>query len=219
MTALELVAVAHGPLALAAGSFGPACSVVTGDDAAALATFTAVASGAMVPLRGHVHFGGVPLAATPAARRRIASLLADEALPPAPNVNEAVRRVLVARNDDRRAENVLAASGLGAWGPRAPGELDRDELRSLALALALAHEAASALVLHEPLVTSAFEAATVEDAVARAVGRGAVVVLVTASPAGAARFGGPHCSITSGVLATAAAAPELAPPNDQGERA
>jgi ABC-type thiamine transport system ATPase subunit len=203
VTLLELIDVGHGPLLFAAGGFVPACTVVTGDDAAALATFAAVTSGALAPRRGRVLFDGAPLVRTPAARRRVASLLATESLPPAASVEVAVARVLAARHDDRGARDVLAPYGLAAWCPREPGELDHDELRALALALAFTHDKASALVLHEPLVTSALAPAAVREAVARAVERGMVVVLVTASRTGAASFGGPHCSIARGVLATA----------------
>jgi ABC-type thiamine transport system ATPase subunit len=197
---LELDAVAHGPLRAAAGSFAPACTVLTGDDAGALAAFVAVASGAVSPRRGRVLLDGAPLAALPAARRCVASLLAVEALPVARTVAEAVERVLVARGDERRALDVLAAGGLDVWSRRVPAELDHDERRSLALALAVAHESASVVVLFEPFATSASAALDVEAALTRATARGAIVVLATASLRGAARFGGPHCWLTAGVL-------------------
>jgi len=200
VTEVELRGVAHGALRAAAGSFAPACTVVTGDDAHALATFVAVMSGAVRPERGVVLFDGAPLVATPGARRRVASLLGSETLPFSRDVTTAVSRALEARGDVRRPHDVLAPFGLDGWSRRAQSELDRDELRSLALALALSHEQADMLVLYEPLATSASAAAGVEAAVQRSVERGAVVVVATASRAGALHWGGPHCTVRDGVL-------------------
>jgi ABC-type branched-subunit amino acid transport system ATPase component len=197
---LELSGVSEGAVRFAAGSFGPACSVVTGDDAQALATFVAVASGAATPRNGRVLFDGAPLTTTPAARRRVASALADEVLPPAPDVGHAVSRVLTARGGPDGASDVLAPFGLGSWSRREASELDRDELRSVALALALSHTKAEALILYEPLSTSSIEAASVRECVAAAVTRGAIVVIVTASVDAARSFGGPHCVVADGVL-------------------
>jgi ABC-type thiamine transport system ATPase subunit len=219
VTRLELVAVAHGALRSAAGSFGPACTIVSADDAAALASFVDVASGAVSPRSGRVTLDGVPLVATPAARRSVASLLASEALPPARSVEAALALALAARADARRALDVLAPAGLEAWRGRPPHELDHDELRSLALALALSHEHARVLVLFEPCSTSAAAALGVDEAVARAVRRGAVVVLATGSGSGAARFGGPHCEISRGVLTGAPRDPSSAADSTAGQRA
>jgi ABC-type branched-subunit amino acid transport system ATPase component len=207
VTALELRGVAHGALRFAAGTFAPACTVVFGDDARALATFAAVTSGAVTPERGVVLLEGEPLATTPAARRRTASLLATETLPFARDLATAVKRVLTARGDARQPYDVLAPSGLDAWSRRAPGELDRDELRSVALLLALAHEEARVLLLYEPFATSISATCGLEAALEQAVARGTIVVLVGASRSGAARFGGPHCTVNAGVLSSVASEP------------
>ncbi len=201
MTEVELRGVAHGALRAAAGSFTPACTVVLGDDARALATLVAVMSGAVRPDRGVVLFDGAPLVRTPGARRRVASLLEAETLPFARDVDTAVARALEARGDVRQPHDVLAPFGLDVWSHRAQRELDRDELRSLALALALSHEQADVLVLYEPFATSISAATHIEAAIRRCVERGAVVVVATASRAGALHWGGPHCSVRDGVLA------------------
>jgi ABC-type thiamine transport system ATPase subunit len=164
----------------------------------------AVLSGAVTPTRGVVLVDGAPLATTPDARRRVASLLDAEALPFARDVDAAVARALAARGDAQQPHDVLAPLGLDTWSRRAPSELDRDELRSVALALALSHERADVLVLYEPLAPSASPAAGVEAAVRRCVERGAVVVVATASRAGALRWGGPHCAVDAGVLSLVA---------------
>ncbi len=205
MSRVELLAVSDGALRLAAGTFEPACTVVTGDDASALARLAAVTSG-VAPARGAVFLDGRPLATFPPARRRVASALARETLPSAPDLERAVTRVLAARGTRGSATDVLEQFGLGTWGHKQPEALDRDELRSVALALALSHEAADVLVLYEPLSTSMLEPALVRERVTAAVGRDAVVLLVTSSLAGAQSFGGPHASVVNGVLTPASAA-------------
>lgn len=204
MSRLDLVAVSDGSLRLAGGSFEPACTVVTGDDASALATLVAAMSGAE-PARGDVLLDGRSLARSPFARREVASLRAQEALPHAPNLAGAVTRVLAARQAGRSAAEVFEPFGLGAWSVERPGALDRDELRSVALALALSHETAKALVLYEPLSTS-LEPGPVHERIAAALARDAIVVIVTASLAAARSFGGPHVAVVNGVLQSAAVA-------------
>jgi len=204
VTQIELRGVAHGALRAAAGSFACTCTVITGDDARALATVVAVMSGAVRPERGVVLLDGVPLDTTPGARRRVASLLGSENLPFARDVDAAVARALRARGDVQRSHDVLARFGLDVWSRRAPNDLDRDELRSVALALALSHEQAEVLVLYEPLATSVSAAMSLEMAARRTLERGAVVVIATASRAGALRWGGPHCAVSDGVLAPVA---------------
>lgn len=204
MTQIELRGVAHGALRAAAGSFASTCTLIAGDDARTLATVVAVMSGAVRPERGVVLLDGVPLDTTPGARRRVASLLGSENLPFARDVDAAVARALRARGDVQRSHDVLATFGLDVWSRRAPNDLDRDELRSVALALALSHEQADVLVLYEPLATSVSATLSLEMAVRRAVERGAVVVIATASRAGALRWGGPHCAVSEGVLAPVA---------------
>jgi ABC-type thiamine transport system ATPase subunit len=202
VTRLELGVGTHGPLRSAAGSFAAACTVITGDDSAALAAFVEVVSGSTPPRQGYVWLDGAVLHRTPAARRSVASLLAAESLPFARTVEEAVAEVLAARQEARRASDVLATAGLDAWSRRPPHELDHDELRSLGLVLALAHERARLWVFFEPYTTSVSRALPIDEAMERAVGRGAVVLIATASSEGATRFGGPHCVIRNGVLAS-----------------
>ncbi|HTQ07448.1 MAG TPA: hypothetical protein VMI54_26510 [Polyangiaceae bacterium] len=204
MSRLELSGVSDGALRLAAGRFDPACTVVSGDDASALAALAAVMSG-VAPARGQALLDGKPLSAWPPARRRVASVLAREALPPAESVGRAVTRVLAARGDERRANDVLEPFGLGAWSSKRSVALDHDELRSVALALALTHAAADLFVLYEP-ASSSLDRVLVRERIAAAVTRGAVVVLVSANTAVAESFGGPHAAVVGGVLQTSVVA-------------
>lgn len=205
MSRLELIGVSDGTLRSASGSFEPACTVATGDDAGALATLARVASG-VAPARGSVLLDGRPLATSAPVRRRVASALAQEALPPARDLGHAVGRVLAARGDARSSASVLEPFGLAGWSRKQPDALDRDELRSVALALALAHENADLVVLYEPLSTSSLDASLVRERIAEAVAREAIVLVATASLILAQSFGGPHVAVVGGVLQPAASA-------------
>jgi ABC-type taurine transport system ATPase subunit len=210
VTELVLTQASHGALLHAEWRFGPGRSVVLGDDSRALSVLGAVASGSEVPQRGRALLDGVPLDASPAARRQTASLLADEVLPPAPTVEQAVTRILLARASRRTAGEALGAFGLSRWGVRRASELDWDERRSLGLALALAHESARLLVLYEPLGTSSVPASTVHAELERATAGGATVLVLTTSVESALAFGGPSVWLERGVLrgAPLAALPE-----------
>jgi ABC-type taurine transport system ATPase subunit len=200
VTELALTQASLGALLHAEGRFGPGRSVVLGDDSRALSVLAAVASGSEAPERGRALLNGVPLDASPAARRHTASLLADEVLPPAHTVEEAVTRILAARASRRTANEALGAFGLSRWNARRASELDWDERRSLGLALALAHESARLLVLYEPLGTSSVPASTVHAELERAIAGGATVLLLTTSVESALAFGGPTVWLERGVL-------------------
>jgi hypothetical protein len=70
-----------------------------------------------------------------------------------------------------------------------PEKLDSREIRSLALALALAHDSAELLALHEPL-TTLLPTSLVLGALDRFTSRGALVLTTTTSPADATVLGG-----------------------------
>ncbi len=207
MTELVLSQASAGALLHAEWRFGPGTSVVLGDDSRALSALVGVASGSETPERGRVLLDGASLEFAPAARRKVASLLAEEALPPARTVELCVTRILAARGDQRDARAVLAGFGLERWGGRRPSDLDWDERRSLALSLALGHERARAFVLYEPLATSGVAATRVHDELERAARGGAVVLLFTTSVDSALALGGPTVWLERGVLRGAPLAP------------
>jgi ABC-type thiamine transport system ATPase subunit len=211
VTELVLEQASAGALLLVTWRFGPGTSVVLGDDSRALSALAAVASGSETPERGRVLLDGARLDATPFARRQVASLLADEALPPARTVELGVARLLAARGDRRDSRAVLAGFGLDRWCGRRPSDLDWDERRSLALALALGHEQARVLVLYEPLGTSSVAANRVKGELDRAAARGATVLLLTSTVESAALLGGPSVWLERGVLRQAPLAPQPEP--------
>jgi ABC-type thiamine transport system ATPase subunit len=212
VTELQLAQASAGALLHAEWRFSAGKSVVLGDDSRALGALAAVASGSEAAERGRVLLDGASLEFSPAARRRVASLLADEALPPARTVELGVARILAARGDQRDARAVLAGFGLERWSGRRPSELDWDERRSLALSLALGHEQARAFVLYEPLATSSVPATRVHAELERAAAGGAVVLLLTTSVDNADSLGGPSVWLERGVLRGAPLAQAPAPP-------
>jgi ABC-type thiamine transport system ATPase subunit len=175
-----------------------------------LQSLVALAAGDEPPARGGVWLDGVAPAGSPEVRRRIASLLGDETLPPDRSTERSVARVLQARGGSAGdAARVLGDSGLAALGPLAPAALDPRMRRSVALALALAHERAELYALHEPLATSVPKAYVLE-ALDRHVARGAIVLCTTTSTADAMLLGGQWLCVELGrVRADSAQPPRL----------
>jgi hypothetical protein len=137
-------------------------------------------------------------------------LFADEALPPARSVADSVERALAARGTAAGgASRLLEASGLAHLAGHAPRALGPRETRSVALALALAHETAQLFALHEPLTTlvpSSFVLAELD----RHTARGAIVVTATSSSADANVLGGAWLCLELGRLrATPGPSPRL----------
>jgi ABC-type multidrug transport system ATPase subunit len=172
-------------LELSAGRY-----VVLSNEREPLGDLVALLCGREAPSRGRLELDGGAPAALPATRRKIASLLAEEALPPGKTVEECLAKALGARGEaEAGAARVLADAGLAQLAGQAASTLAQRELRSVALALALAHDAAELLVLHEPLATqvaAAFVLARLDAHTAR----GAIVLTTTTSPADAATLGG-----------------------------
>jgi hypothetical protein len=107
---------------------------------------------------------------------------------------------LGARGDDASsAAALLRAANLDQLATARPGKLTLREMRSVALALALAHERAELFALHEPL-TTLLPAPFVIDALDRHTLRGALVLTTTTSPADAAMLGGSWLSVELGRL-------------------
>jgi hypothetical protein len=97
------------------------------------------------------------------------------------------------------AAAVLADAGLEPLAKFAPHRLAPRETRSVALALALAHDTAELFVLHEPLTTlvaAAFVVARLDQHTTR----GALIVTCTTSPADASVLGGQWLSLEQGRL-------------------
>jgi hypothetical protein len=139
----------------------------------------------------------------------VASLLADEALPPAPTVTKSVELALRARGETSDAAALLASAELSSFAALRPEALAPREARSVALALALSHSVAQLFALHEPLATL-LPASFVLPRLDEHTARGAVVLAATMSPADATLLGGAWLCVELGrVRATPGPAPRL----------
>lgn len=175
-----------------------------------LSDLTTVLSGAEPPRNGRVLLDGASPAASPELRKKLASLLADETLPPTPTVRQSVAQVLAARGaDPSRAASVLEGAELSRFVDVPTAALGARETRSVALALALAHESAELFSLHEPLATL-LSPALVLSRLDQHTARGALIVAATTSPADATLLGGAWLCIELGrVRATPGPTPRL----------
>jgi ABC-type transport system involved in cytochrome c biogenesis ATPase subunit len=168
----------------------PGRYVVLGSEREPLRELVALAAGLVPPRSGHVRLDdGTPHAA-PALRARLAALCDDESLPPARTTLQSVALVLAARGSAAGdASRILTDAGLSHWADTPVSLLDSRATRSIALALALAHDHAALLALHEPL-TTALPRQYVLEALDRHTERGAIVLSTTTSSGDAMLLGG-----------------------------
>ncbi|HET9933252.1 MAG TPA: hypothetical protein VFQ35_21255 [Polyangiaceae bacterium] len=137
-----------GPLTL---RLGVGLTSILSDDAESLGALAELLVGLRAPKRGTVLLDNLALSGSAPARARVASVLREEALLPAPTVSAALSQALALRGAAGSAEACLAALGLERFLPVAPSALEPMELRAIAFALAAAlAERSALLVLHEP---------------------------------------------------------------------
>ncbi|HEY6079887.1 MAG TPA: hypothetical protein VIW29_13830 [Polyangiaceae bacterium] len=198
MSQALLQAAALGALRSADLQLAPGRYVVLASETEPLAALISVLSGREPPSAGRVLVDGFVPSASPEVRRTIAALFADEGLPPARSVTESLGRALAARGQaSARATGLLADAGLSHLAELAPASLDQRAVRSVALALALAHDKAALLALHEPLA-SLLDSAHVLRELDRHTARGAIVLATTSSSADALLLGGSWLSLELG---------------------
>ncbi len=197
---VQLRAAALGQLRGAELDLTPGRYVVLSSERGPLCSLVAVMAGREPPRHGQVLLDGMAPAASPEARRKVAALFDEEALPPAKTVLAGVAKALGARGAaGNTATQLLADADLTELAGLAPSALGQRETRSIALALALAHDAAELLVLHEPLTTlvpAAFVLARLDAHTAR----GALVLTTTTSTADATVLGGRWLCVELGRL-------------------
>ena len=168
----------------------PGRYVVLANEREPLLDLVAVLAGSEPPRHGVAVLDGASPAARPQVRSKIAALFSDEVLPPSKTVQASVAKALAARGSSPAAAGeVLAQAGLARLAELSPLALGPRETRSVALALALGHETAELVVLHEPLNTLV-PAAVVLARLDQHTVRGAIVLTTTTSTADATALGG-----------------------------
>jgi ABC-type sulfate/molybdate transport systems ATPase subunit len=205
---LSASAAALGELRYVDLELSPGRYVAISTDRDALGDLVSLLTGERAPRRGRVLLEGAAPAQNPALRRHIAALLPNEALPPARTTLAAVSLALSARSEaPSRASEILESSGLS--GLASSSRLTWREARSVALALALAHESAKLLALFEPLSTSLAPNFVLEK-LDQHTERGAIVVCSTTNMADAMQLGGAILNVELGQLrGVARTAPRL----------
>ncbi len=193
--------VSSGPLQHVQGEFDAGVSLVLGRNGAALDEFCALSCGERRPQRGSVLVAGAPVARVPRARRAVAALLANEALPPARSVQAALQSLLDARELRRGAAELLGEWQLESWASRRPSELAPGETRSLALCLALCDEQSQVLALFEPLASGLERRRVIE--VLRQRSKDAAVIVCSSSLEDARELGGRWLVLDGGTLSAA----------------
>lgn len=197
---LQLKGVSHGELVQITAAFAPGAHTVLGTERDGTGTLIALCAGLVPPGAGSVLVDGVAPFRHAAARRTIASLAAEEALPPSHTVQRALDLALRARGSAVAASALLEAAGLGRFAKHAPDTLSARERRALALVLALAHPKPRLLALHEPLalvglVTESF----VLEALTRHASTGSIIVCTASRVEDATRLGGATSALDRGI--------------------
>jgi ABC-type nitrate/sulfonate/bicarbonate transport system ATPase subunit len=203
-----LQSAALGALRGADLDLAPGRYVVLSNEPGTLEALLALLSGREPPRSGRVLLDGNAPARTPSLRRRIAAVFEDESLPPAATTLGAVERALALRGQaSSLARAALAGAELAHLSDVNPGALAERDVRAVALALALAHDGAELLLLHEPL-TTAFPRRALLEALEQRTLQGATIIVTTASSADAVTLGGEWLCVELGRL-RAAAPPRL----------
>jgi ABC-2 type transport system ATP-binding protein len=206
VTILSFDLVSHDELARVSAAFGSGTHVVLGMERDGTRTLVQLAAGMAEPSTGRVTLDGREPFAHADVRRRIASLCADERLPPARDVHRAFSTALRARGDARSNATLLDSAGLAHFPARRMADLSHREVRALALVLALSHPEPMLLALFEPLaLTDILNEDFVLQALARVVSAGAVVLATASRVEDAARLGGAVSTLERGTWLDSAA--------------
>ncbi|MFO7181591.1 MAG: hypothetical protein DIU78_023010, partial [Pseudomonadota bacterium] len=212
MTALEFVHAVAGGLGPLELTLEPGLHVVLGASNPDLACLIELSTGMRAPRRGRVQIDGIDVHASPVLRKRIASVLAHEELPPGRDVRTALARALSLRGVQASADALLEEVGASALAARDPRRLDARERRLAAFALALALNDAPLLALADPLGLAPDVPHDFVIERCRAHAERAIVLVATPSLADAVRLGGSCLLLERGRLTTVQnGAPTVAP--------
>ncbi len=196
MIELRLERVWSAPLKDVSLSSSGGVSVIVGAESDGTGELVELCAGVRAPRRGRVLVAGEPPSASPRARRGIASLLANEELPPVGDVRRWLHELSTLVGFAPPA--VLERCSVGP--ERDVSSLSSAERRELACCVALAHPQPTLVALHEPL--TACDPARREWMTSRitALGAACTVVVTCASIADARRLGGSVYLLDRGLL-------------------
>jgi ABC-type taurine transport system ATPase subunit len=195
----QLRGAALGALRGADLDLAPGRYVVLASEREPLSALVSVLAGREPPRHGRAWLDGIAAYGAPATRSKVAALFPEEALPPAKTVKDSVAKALSARGSTEPVRSLLGDADLSGLAVLSPASLGQRELRSIALALALAHDTAELVVVHEPLTTlvpGAWVLARLDAHTAR----GAIVLGTTTSAADATLLGGRWLCVELGRL-------------------
>jgi hypothetical protein len=159
----------------------------------------ALAAGARVPRRGSLRFSGAKLFASPALRRRTASLLADEAPSGPVDVRGLCSEAAELKDFDAGASVATYCPSIALDRPLS--SLSLVESRQLALAIALGQPEPQLVTLHHPFSAVAPELAPKALERIQELGRDTIVLCTVPAVADARRLGGSLHVLERGVLA------------------
>lgn len=201
---------AHGALtgldlSLPAGTVG--CLVGGRSDGTCV--LARVLAGSERPSHGHLIVGGLPPWWSASTRARIGALLDKPELADVGTVRELLALARRLRGDSPERESWFEAIGASSLLRRPIDGLDRREVRTVALALALSAPAPLLVVLHEPLADVVKADATVlREVLRRRASEGACVLVLTASAADAAALADDVATLKQGRVDRAIGAPD-----------
>jgi ABC-type thiamine transport system ATPase subunit len=193
----DVVDAGMGPLSL---TFGSGLWVMLGDSAAALERVLEILAGVRRARRGRVLLGQKDVFETPGLRKRIASLLPEEALLPASSVSQSLELAAELRGSSVRGGDLLERAGLARFASLPPERLSPAERRAVALAFTLEQRECDALLLHDPFSLSAWVPMERVVSHCRVLSERACVLVTTTRLEDAIALGGWPCRLERGRL-------------------
>ncbi|MEY2934970.1 MAG: hypothetical protein RL033_5719 [Pseudomonadota bacterium] len=197
MSQLELSAVCSPLLKNVSGSFGPGIHIWLGAEPDGTADLIELCAGVREPRRGRLQLNGEQPAASPQARRNIASLLPSEDGELAGDVAHWIDQLAALRGFDALAAVRRYCPQLEPR--RLLVSLSPAERRELALAGALGQPEPQLVALHEPLAAAGSAGSSVCERIQQLAER-APVLLTTRSAEDARRLGGQLLVLERGIL-------------------
>lgn len=196
---LTFVGVWSPPLKALSAAFDRGVHVVLGSARDGTPDLIALAAGTRIPRRGSLRLSGAEPFASPALRRRTASLLADESPTGPRDVRDWCREAGKLKGFDASASVATYCSDVRLDRPLA--SLSLAEGRQLALAIALGQPEPQLVALHDPLSAVAPSLAARALERIHELGRQTIVLCTVPAVEGARRLGGSLHVLERGVLA------------------